>query len=49
MRLKVLAEREGFESAQKRKFDNMQGHGWHESTWKAVLSQQTDCKWIADF
>jgi hypothetical protein len=27
----------------------MQGHGWHEGMWKAVLSHQTDCKWIADF
>ena len=28
----VLAEREGFESARKRKFNNMQDHGWHRST-----------------
>ncbi len=30
---RVLAEREGFESACKRKFNNMQGYGWHESMW----------------
>jgi len=31
MSLSELAEREGFESAHKRKFNNMQGHGWQES------------------
>jgi hypothetical protein len=29
---KNLAEREGFEPAYKRKFYNMQGHGWQESS-----------------
>ncbi len=44
----VVAERVGFEPAYKRTFNNMQGDGWHKSTWKAVLDQQTDCKRIAD-
>ena len=46
---KRLVSAEGIESARRRKFNDMQGHGWHESTWKAVLKHQTDCEWIADF
>jgi hypothetical protein len=30
---KSMAERVGFESAQKRKINNMQGHGLHEKHW----------------
>ncbi len=45
--LEKLAEREGFESALKRTFNNMQGHGWHERSGKALVNQRTDCKWIA--
>ncbi len=37
---------EGIESARKRKFNNMQGHGWQESTCKALFKHangsQTD-------
>jgi hypothetical protein len=40
---KNLAEREGFESATKCRFNNMQGHGWHKSIQKAMLSRTTDC------
>ena len=45
--LKRMVSAEGIESAQKRKFNNMQGHGWHESTWKAVEVRLTDRKRIA--
>jgi hypothetical protein len=34
----------GLESMRKPKFDNIQGHGWHGSTWKAVVERQTDRK-----
>ncbi len=36
LRTKELAEREGFESALKRKLNNMQRHGWPFSAWKAA-------------
>ena len=42
-----MVSAEGIEPARKRKFNNMQDHGWHESASKAVASQQTDCKRIA--
>ena len=37
-----MAEREGFESAYKRKFNNMQGHGWHKRTSRAAVNRLTD-------
>jgi hypothetical protein len=40
----LMAEREGFESAVKRKLNNMQVHGWHLSTRKAATDRQTDCR-----
>ncbi len=42
-----VAEREGFESAIKHKFSNMQGDGWHESTRKTSVDRLTDRKRIA--
>jgi hypothetical protein len=36
--LRHLAEREGFESANKSKFNNMQGHGWHKTICKATVN-----------
>jgi hypothetical protein len=38
---------EGIESTLKGKFNNMQGLGWHENTWLALLNQLTDRKQIA--
>jgi hypothetical protein len=32
-----MAKRVGIESARQRNSNNMQGHGWHKSTWKAVV------------
>ena len=42
--LKGLVSAEGIESARQHKLNNMQGHGWHRSTWKAVVGRLTDCK-----
>jgi hypothetical protein len=42
-----LVSAEGIESALKREFNNMQGHGWHRSTWNATPNKQTDCERIA--
>jgi hypothetical protein len=39
-----LVSAEGIESARERKFNDMQGHGWHLNTWKAAVGRQTDCK-----
>jgi len=38
---------EGIESARERKFNNMQGHGWHKSARKAMVARLTDRGWIA--
>jgi len=43
-----MVSAEGIESAQKRKFNNMQGYGWHESARKAVVNRLTDRKRIAE-
>ena len=45
--MKGLAEREGFESALESKFNDMQGHGWHRSTWNSMACPQTDRERIA--
>src|SRR5271170_4067643 len=42
-----MAPQVGLESTRKPKFNNIQDHGWHRSTRKAVVGRQTDCKWIA--
>jgi hypothetical protein len=42
-----MVSAEGIESARQRKFNNMQGHGWHKkymkSTGKPSNGSQTDC------
>jgi hypothetical protein len=45
--LKNMVGAIGFETTTKCRFNNMQGHGWHRSTRKAVVVQQTDRRWIA--
>ena len=47
-RLIRMVSAEGIESAQKPKFNDMQGHGWHESTRKAAVNGLTDRGWIAE-
>ena len=39
-----VVRRGGIESAQKSKVNDMQGHGWHESSWTALVIQLTDRK-----
>ncbi len=46
--MKRMAPQVGLESALKRKFNNIQDHGWHLSTWRAVEDRKTDRKWIAE-
>ena len=42
--LKRMAPQVGLESAFKRSFNNLQGHGWHRRLAKAVVGQQTERK-----
>src|ERR1700690_843013 len=42
-----MAPQVGLESTSKLKINNMQGHGWHPTIWKAVVGRKTDRKWIA--
>lgn len=37
-----MAEGEGFESALQCESSNMQGDGWHKSTWRTLKVKQTD-------
>jgi transposase len=43
-----MVSAEGIESTKKRKFNDMQGHGWHETRQKALIAaltdRKTDCK-----
>jgi hypothetical protein len=43
-----MAPQVGLESTRKPKFNNTQGHGWHRSTWKAMVERQTDRERIAE-
>jgi hypothetical protein len=43
-----MAPQVGLESTRKPKFNNIQGHGWHRSTWKAMVERQTDRERIAE-
>lgn len=38
----------GVELSAKRSFNNLQGHGWHLSPLKSLVSTLTDCKRIAE-
>jgi len=38
-----MVSAEGIESAKQRKFNNIQGHGWHRRLQKAVQNQRADC------